>query len=107
MLSSSLFVFEPALRHRHRAMAGKDRVDRGHVVRGYVPAQCPEVFLNLGGLAEAHQRRADHWIARGPAQRELRQCLAILGRQSFEFLDGSQIAREMVWAKEIAKQIEA
>src|ERR1700746_2289925 len=57
-----ILIFEPARRHHHRALAGKDCVYRGQVFRGDRPAQCSQVFLDFVWLAEADQRRADDGI---------------------------------------------
>src|SRR5919202_1253692 len=76
----ALSVFEPARRHCHRAMAGKDGVNGRHIRPGNGPAQRPEVLLHLGGLTTAHQRHADYGMTQGPAQGKLRQGLVIFGR---------------------------
>src|SRR5262252_1307363 len=83
LLQIALSVFEPTRRHRHCVMAREDGVNGRHIRLGNDPTQRSEVLLHLGGLTTAHQRYADHGITRSPAQRELRQGLAIFGRQSF------------------------
>src|SRR6516165_375608 len=99
-MSYLLLVFKPAGRLGHAAVPGEDSVDLRHVRGRNRPAEGPEVFGHLGGLAKADQRRVNDRVAEGPAQCELRQSLAVFPRKRPELLDGSEVAGEMVGAEQ-------
>src|SRR5712691_3477819 len=99
-------IFKPARRHRHAAMPGQDSVDLRHIGGGNGPAESSEVLCHLGRLTKANQRCADHRVAQGPAQCELRQSLAVFRREALEVLDGAQVAGKMLGTKQCPEQVE-
>src|SRR6516165_4201718 len=102
-MSYLLLVFKPAGRLGHAAVPAEDSVDLRHVGGRNRPAESPEVFGHLGGLAKADQRGADDRVAQGPAQGELRQSLAVFLRKRPELLEGGEVAGEMVGAEQGAE----
>src|SRR5215472_5906811 len=89
-------IFEPARRLGYAAVPREDGVDLRHVGGRDGPAEGSEVFGNFGRLAKTYQRRADERVAQAPSQCELRQALAVLRCEPFQFLDGGQIARKIL-----------
>ena len=106
-LGLSSLILEPTRRHGDRTVAGENGIDLGHMGVADLPAERTQVFPRFGRRAETDQCRADDRVAQSPAQCELRQSLAVLGLQSFQILDGGQIARELLGSEQGAEQVEA
>ena len=87
-------------------MASKNGVDLRHVGVTDLPAECAQVLGNLRGRAEADQRRADNRVAQRPAQRQLRQGLAVFRREWLQFLDRGEIAQEVLRAEQGSEQVQ-
>src|SRR5207237_10440442 len=60
-------VLQPTRRHGHRAVAGENGIDFGHIGVADLPAERAEVFNYFSSCAEADQRLANNRIAQSPA----------------------------------------
>src|SRR6202047_1851377 len=103
---NSTLVCEPARRHGYRTVAAENGIDLRHVGAADLPAESAQVLSHLGGRAESDQCGADDRVPQGPAQRELRQTLAVIRGQGLQFLDRGEVAREMLWAEQGSEQIQ-
>src|SRR5712671_397855 len=99
-------IFKPTWRYRNAAMPGENRVNLRHIDAGDGPAESSQVFRHLGRFAKADERRAYHRIAQGPAQRELRQSLAVFCREALEIIDGTEVAGKVLGPEQSAEQVE-
>src|SRR5882762_6574639 len=98
-------VFEPTRRHGHCTVTRENCVDLCHVGVADIPAEGSQVLGHLGGCPETDQRGAADRVAQRPAQRKLRQALAVLYRQALQFLDRSEVARKMLGAEQGSEQV--
>src|SRR4051794_40294207 len=77
-------------------VAGEDRVDLGPVGVADRPADRARVVLDLGDRTATDERRAHGRVRDRPAQRELRQALAVAGRDALQLLDGTNVVPELL-----------
>src|SRR6516162_3340539 len=105
-MTLAYLIFEPPRRHGHAAVPGEDLIDLSHVGGRNGPAEGAQVFRYLGGLAKADQCGADDWVAQRPAQRKLRQRLAVFCGEALEVLDRLEVAGEMLGAEQGTEQVE-
>src|SRR5208282_5190324 len=101
-----LFGFQPRVRHRVHAVAREDRIDLLHVGVRYRPSDRAHVVLHFALVAASDQRRADDGIRERPAQRELRQRLAVAQSYRFQLFDRTQIFQEMVGTEQMLEQVD-
>src|SRR5437764_10769496 len=99
-------IFKPARRHGNAAMPGENSVNLRHIDIGDGPAERSQVLCHLGRFAKADERRAYNRTAQGPAQRELRQSLAVFRREALEILDGCEVAGKMLGPEQSSEQVE-
>src|SRR5882672_11453253 len=104
--SGGLIVFQPAIGFGDGVMTSENGIDFGHVGGVEFPAQSAEVFVDFFGTAGSDEAGADGRVAGGPAQRKLRQRLAVPRGDGFQVLDGCEVAREMIWAEHGAEQVQ-
>src|SRR5215831_16516733 len=98
-------ILQPTRRLGNRAIAGEDSIDLGHIGVADLPAERAQVFTHFGGRAEADQRGADDWVAQCPAQCELRQALAVFGRERLQLLDSGKVAWKVFRPEQRAEQV--
>src|SRR6266403_2610332 len=97
-------VFEPTRRHGHCTVTRENCVDLGHVVVADLPAERAQVLGHLSGCTKTDQCGADDRVAQRPAQRKLRQALAVFYRQALQLLDRSEVARKILRAEQGSEQ---
>src|SRR5262252_8478089 len=88
-------IFQPARRYGNHAVPGQNGVYFRDIGVADLPAEGAQVLGDLGGRAEADERRADDRVAQCPAQRELWQALAVFRGEPLQLLDRGEVAREV------------
>ena len=102
-----ILIFKPARWNSHGTVPGEDGIDLGHISAADLPAERASVFTHFSRRAKTDQRRADDWVAQCPAQCELRQALAIFGRERPQLLDSGKIAWKVFRPEQTAERVEA
>ena len=102
-----LIVLQPTLRFRDGVVTGEDGVDLGQFVGRQLPSQRAQVLLDFFRAAEAHERRRDRAATHCPAERQLRQRLAMARGDGPQLLHRREVLAEMIEAEHRAEQVQA
>src|SRR5215475_4485984 len=102
-----LVVLQPALRLRDGVVSREDGVDLSQLLGRELPSEGAEILLDLLRPAEAHERGRDRLVADSPGERELRQGLAMAGRDALQLLHRREVLREMIGTEHGAEEVQA